>query len=203
MSSDRPFAIYADGDPIGATPAIDPRRAALPEGHRRAVLMFRLARALARLARAASRRLGRSGGTTAPGRMLLQAVPERARGDGGRLDDGIGARVRHERQDHHRRDDRRRARARRARRSCTTGPGRTWPGAWPRRCSTPAASPARSGCSRSTRRGCRRWRATPTRGCCCCRTCSATSSTATASSSSSRTAGPSSRPSSTAARGSS
>jgi UDP-N-acetylmuramyl tripeptide synthase len=37
--------------------------------------MFRLARALARLARAASRRIGRSGGTTAPGRALLRVAP--------------------------------------------------------------------------------------------------------------------------------
>jgi lipid II isoglutaminyl synthase (glutamine-hydrolysing) len=37
--------------------------------------MFRLARVLARLARATSRRVGRSGGTTAPGRLLLKASP--------------------------------------------------------------------------------------------------------------------------------
>ena len=45
-------------------------------------------------------------------------------------------------------------------RSFTTAPARTCPGAWPRRCSTRAASPARSGCSRWTRPGCRPWRAT-------------------------------------------
>jgi UDP-N-acetylmuramyl tripeptide synthase len=37
--------------------------------------MFRIARAFARLARDASRRLGRTGGTTAPGRVLLRASP--------------------------------------------------------------------------------------------------------------------------------
>jgi lipid II isoglutaminyl synthase (glutamine-hydrolysing) len=37
--------------------------------------MFRFARLLARLARATSRRVGRSGGTTAPGRLLLKASP--------------------------------------------------------------------------------------------------------------------------------
>jgi lipid II isoglutaminyl synthase (glutamine-hydrolysing) len=37
--------------------------------------MFSLARTLARLARAASRRLGRSGGTTAPGRLMLRLSP--------------------------------------------------------------------------------------------------------------------------------
>ena len=33
MSSDRPFVIYADGDPIGATPATDARGAPLPARH--------------------------------------------------------------------------------------------------------------------------------------------------------------------------
>jgi lipid II isoglutaminyl synthase (glutamine-hydrolysing) len=37
--------------------------------------MFRLARTLSRLARGASRRLGRSGGTTAPGRLMLRLSP--------------------------------------------------------------------------------------------------------------------------------
>ena len=38
--------------------------------------MYRLGRGLARLLRAASRRLGRSGGTTAPGRLLLRLSPD-------------------------------------------------------------------------------------------------------------------------------
>jgi lipid II isoglutaminyl synthase (glutamine-hydrolysing) len=38
--------------------------------------MFRIARYIARLVRAASRRLGRSGGTTAPGRLLLRLSPD-------------------------------------------------------------------------------------------------------------------------------
>jgi lipid II isoglutaminyl synthase (glutamine-hydrolysing) len=37
--------------------------------------MFRPARSFARMVRAASRRLGRSGGTTAPGRLLLRVSP--------------------------------------------------------------------------------------------------------------------------------
>jgi lipid II isoglutaminyl synthase (glutamine-hydrolysing) len=41
--------------------------------------MFSLARTLARLARAASRRLGRSGGTTAPGRLMLRLSPDALR----------------------------------------------------------------------------------------------------------------------------
>jgi lipid II isoglutaminyl synthase (glutamine-hydrolysing) len=41
--------------------------------------MFRGARALARLVRAASRRLGRSGGTTAPGRLMLRLAPDALR----------------------------------------------------------------------------------------------------------------------------
>jgi lipid II isoglutaminyl synthase (glutamine-hydrolysing) len=49
----------------------------VPEGDRaaRGGLMFRPARTVARLARAASRRLGRSGGTTAPGRIMLRLSP--------------------------------------------------------------------------------------------------------------------------------
>jgi lipid II isoglutaminyl synthase (glutamine-hydrolysing) len=50
--------------------------------------MFRLARALARAARAASRRLGRTGGTTAPGRMLLKLSPGALGRMAGELDDG-------------------------------------------------------------------------------------------------------------------
>jgi lipid II isoglutaminyl synthase (glutamine-hydrolysing) len=38
--------------------------------------MYRAARSLARLLRAASRRLGRTGGTTAPGRLLLRLSPD-------------------------------------------------------------------------------------------------------------------------------
>src|SRR3954469_7696740 len=50
--------------------------------------MFRVARALARLARAASRRVGRSGGTTAPGRMLLKLSPGSLRRMASELDAG-------------------------------------------------------------------------------------------------------------------
>ncbi len=50
--------------------------------------MFRLARALARLARSASRRLGRSGGTTAPGRVLLRVAPDALERMAGRLERG-------------------------------------------------------------------------------------------------------------------
>jgi lipid II isoglutaminyl synthase (glutamine-hydrolysing) len=50
--------------------------------------MFRLASLLARLLRAASRRLGRSGGTTAPGRMLLRLSPTALRRMAAELDEG-------------------------------------------------------------------------------------------------------------------
>jgi lipid II isoglutaminyl synthase (glutamine-hydrolysing) len=46
------------------------------------------ARALARLVRAVSRRLGRSGGTTAPGRLLLALSPRALGRMGAQLDDG-------------------------------------------------------------------------------------------------------------------
>ena len=50
--------------------------------------MFRLARVLARIARAASRRVGRSGGTTVPGRLLLKASPRALRRMAGELEAG-------------------------------------------------------------------------------------------------------------------
>jgi lipid II isoglutaminyl synthase (glutamine-hydrolysing) len=50
--------------------------------------MFRVARALARLARAASRRVGRTGGTTAPGRALLKLSPGSLRRMAAELDAG-------------------------------------------------------------------------------------------------------------------
>jgi lipid II isoglutaminyl synthase (glutamine-hydrolysing) len=50
--------------------------------------MFRAARLLARLVRAASRRLARSGGTTAPGRLLLRLSPGALERMAGELDEG-------------------------------------------------------------------------------------------------------------------
>jgi UDP-N-acetylmuramyl tripeptide synthase len=50
--------------------------------------MFRFARLLARLARATSRRVGRSGGTTAPGRLLLKASPRALARMSGQLEAG-------------------------------------------------------------------------------------------------------------------
>jgi UDP-N-acetylmuramyl tripeptide synthase len=50
--------------------------------------MFRVARALARVVRAASRRLGRSGGTTAPGRLMLRLAPNALRRLSGELEAG-------------------------------------------------------------------------------------------------------------------
>jgi lipid II isoglutaminyl synthase (glutamine-hydrolysing) len=50
--------------------------------------MFRVARALGRLVRAASRRLGRSGGTTAPGRLMLRLAPNALRRLSGELEAG-------------------------------------------------------------------------------------------------------------------
>jgi UDP-N-acetylmuramyl tripeptide synthase len=50
--------------------------------------MYRLARPLARLVRAASRRLGRTGGTTAPGRLLLRLSPKALGRMADELDEG-------------------------------------------------------------------------------------------------------------------
>jgi lipid II isoglutaminyl synthase (glutamine-hydrolysing) len=62
----------------------------MPEGDSssRGGLMFRLARTAARLTRAASRRLGRSGGTTAPGRLMLRLSPGALTRMSRELDDG-------------------------------------------------------------------------------------------------------------------
>ncbi|HEV2874951.1 MAG TPA: MurT ligase domain-containing protein [Thermoleophilaceae bacterium] len=50
--------------------------------------MYRPARSLARLVRAASRRTGRTGGTTAPGRMLLRIAPGSMKSMAGELESG-------------------------------------------------------------------------------------------------------------------
>jgi lipid II isoglutaminyl synthase (glutamine-hydrolysing) len=50
--------------------------------------MYRVSRSLARLVRAASRRSGRSGGTTAPGRMLIRLAPGALRRMGEELESG-------------------------------------------------------------------------------------------------------------------
>jgi lipid II isoglutaminyl synthase (glutamine-hydrolysing) len=50
--------------------------------------MYRAARSLARVVRAASRRLGRTGGTTAPGRLLLRLSPRALGRMAGELDEG-------------------------------------------------------------------------------------------------------------------
>jgi lipid II isoglutaminyl synthase (glutamine-hydrolysing) len=50
--------------------------------------MYRAARTLARMLRAVSRRLGRTGGTTAPGRLLLRLSPGALRRMSGELDEG-------------------------------------------------------------------------------------------------------------------
>jgi UDP-N-acetylmuramyl tripeptide synthase len=51
--------------------------------------MFAVWRLLARVVRALSRRLGRGGGTTLPGRLLLRASPGAVRRMGRELDDGV------------------------------------------------------------------------------------------------------------------
>ena len=87
MDADRPFAIYADGDPIGTVPAtitVRPRclRMIVPG------VMSRLLEAIARGVRELSRRLGRGGGTTLPGRLLMRADPKALQRMAARLDEG-------------------------------------------------------------------------------------------------------------------
>ena len=136
----------------------DDRGAALPARDRPG-LMYRPARAA---------RPGRAGGQPAarahaaapprPGRLLLRARPRRRCARmASELDDGLGARLGHQRQDHHLGDDRRVPGARPGEPVVHNRAGlEHGAGAWPRRCSTPAASRASSASSRSTRPGCRR-----------------------------------------------
>ena len=91
-------------------------------------------------ARAAARRaLGRGGGTSPPGRLLLRLQPRRARGAWARARRAAGGDLGDQRQDHHRGDDRRRAGARRAPAGPQPRRARTWPGVSRPRCSTPGA----------------------------------------------------------------
>ena len=67
---------------------------------------FRAKVAIARAAGNLSRRSGRGGGTTLPGRMLLRMAPDAIERLGSRLTDGLDPDQRHQRQDHDRRDAR-------------------------------------------------------------------------------------------------
>ena len=161
MASDRPFVIYADGDPIGATPATIRVERALPARRARRPDAPARARTRPRGPGREPPRSGRSGGTTAPGRLLLRLEPDALAPMAGELDDGSRARVGHQRQDDHRRRCSP-ARLERAgspvvhnRAGLEHGLGRRHRAA--RR--GPRARPARA-CSRSTRPGSRAWRAT-------------------------------------------
>ena len=126
LDSAPPYDVFADGDPIGRTPTrvtVEPAAARAGAGVRLAFGRF-----LARMARALSRVVGRTGGTTVPGRLLLRADPEALASLSGRLDGGsvlvsatngktttsamLSACLGQE-----------------GPRWCTTAPARTWPGA--------------------------------------------------------------------------
>ena len=137
---------------------------------------------------ALSRRSGRGGGTTLPGRMLVRMAPDAIDRLAVQLDRGsivvsstngkttTAGMIAGDP-----------ARPRATPRS-TTAPAPTCTGASPRRCSS---SPATRACSSSTRPGCRGSPRSCARACWSSATSSATSSTATASWSGSRTSGPS------------
>ena len=199
VSADRPFTVYADGDPIGELPitlrAIPAAlRVLLPE---RRVSRFTLKLAAARAAGAVSRRAGR-GGTSLPGSLLVRLEPRAIGRLAARLERGSvvisatngktttaqmaaailersGARLVHNR-----------AGANMAGGIAATLAAAARPRA--------ARSTATSGSSRSTSSGSRRSPRSCIRARCCWPTSSATSSTATASSTRSPTAGPRSRP---------
>ena len=192
VDADRPFTVYADGDPIGDTPLtirVIPRavRVLVP-----GMMLARQDRA-SRAPRARCPSAPAAAATSLPGKLLMRLRAGRDR----RARAAPAARQRghlgHERQDDDRRDGRRRSSSARARASCTTAPGRTWPAAWRACCSARRAartgSTATPGSSRSTSSGsaasCPSWR----RARCCWPTSSATSSTATASWRRSPTAG--------------
>ena len=160
IAADRPFAVYADGDPIGRAARHDARRCPA----RCSVLLPRMTLLGAKVA--AARAAGRAG-ARAPAAAAARALPGQgpdarsSRGRSaelaGRLEHGsavisatngkttTAAMVAA--------DPRRSRRAR----SCTTGRAPTWRAAWPARCWTPraaaGASTATSGSSRSTSSG--------------------------------------------------
>ena len=91
IEADREFAVYADGDHLADTPAtvrvldqalgviapaIAPGVSAGAEGRPRRSALFGPKQALARATGAVSRRSGRGGGTTLPGRVLLRLAPD-------------------------------------------------------------------------------------------------------------------------------
>ena len=90
ISADRPFAVYADGDHLADLPATIRRPSAGADGDRAAPMsgMFGPKLALARAAGALSRRSGRGGGTTLPGRLLLRMAPDAISRLGARLAGG-------------------------------------------------------------------------------------------------------------------
>ena len=154
-------------------------------------VLFDAKRGLARAVGTLSRRSGRGGGTTLPGRLLVRMAPDaidrlaarpRPRLDRGQLD---------QRQDDDRRDDLRhppggRPRARPQPSGLEHALGRR---------DRPARAARRRGSLRARRgAGCRGSRRISARACSCSATSSGTSSTATGSSSTSRTSGPSSSP---------
>ena len=197
--ADRPFAAYADGDPIADLPVtirVVPARAegarpvtpARAQGGRRQGGRHARARRRARRRHVAARQGAHAAGA-ARDRPARRAAAARQRGD-----------QRDERQDDDGRDGRRdpRAHGRDARpqpRGREHGRRRRLRAGGRRRAAAGARSTATSGCSRSTSSG-----SAPvveraaSRARCCSATCSATSSTATASSRSSPSAGPRSSP---------
>ena len=81
IDADRRFRVYADGDPIADVPVT----ITVAQRCLRVVgpgVSPSLTRGAARTVRSLSRRLGRGGGTTLPGRLLLRADPDAMRDDG-------------------------------------------------------------------------------------------------------------------------
>ena len=171
IEADGPFAVYADGDHLADLPAtvrllpralrvIVPRR---PEIDRASCAPRSGSRGRSA---ALSRRSGRGGGTTLPGRLLLRLAPDAIARLGRRLTGGTTIDQRHQRQD----DDRRDARRGAARRRPRAGPQpRRLEHDLGRRDGAARAARRARGCSRSTRPGCPRIAPSSTRGWSCSR----------------------------------
>ena len=190
VDADRPFTVYADGDPIGELPMTF---RALPGALR--VLLPGMTRrccdvkvAAARAAGALSRRAGR-GGTSLPGKLLMRLEPARHRAPrrppAARQRRDLG----HQRQDDDRGDGRRRSSSARGARLVHNRAGANMAGGVAAALHATARATATPASSRSTSSGSARSSTSCTRARCCWPTCSATSSTATASSTRSPIAG--------------
>ena len=75
ISADRPFTMYADGDPIAELPVDRARDSGRGPGDRAAMTVLSMKIAAARAVGGLARRAGRGGGTSLPGKVLMRLEP--------------------------------------------------------------------------------------------------------------------------------